>query len=115
MTPVALPKPKLPEWMRDQIRLRQCSIRKEIQYLQWVKRFILFHDKRHPVDMWAVGVISQSQLSEIFWYDLFLAVTGFRKHLIIKQSAFCMNVRRFFQFRHILHRIINDFQQIHAF
>ena len=51
MTPVAPPKPKLPEWMRDQIRLRQCSIRKEMQYLQWVKRFILFHDKRHPVDM----------------------------------------------------------------
>jgi hypothetical protein len=22
-----------------------------MQYLQWVKRFILFYDKRHPVDM----------------------------------------------------------------
>jgi hypothetical protein len=65
--------------------------------------------------MEVVGVISQGQLSEIFRYAPFLAVTGFRKHLILKQSAFCINVRRIFQFRHILHRIINYFQQIHAF
>ena len=56
MKPIEPPKPKLPEWMQDQIRLRQCSIRKEMQYLQWVKRFILFHDKRHPVDMGAAEV-----------------------------------------------------------
>lgn len=27
-----------------------------MQYLQWVKRFILFHEKRHPVDMGAAEV-----------------------------------------------------------
>ena len=86
-----------------------------MQYLQWVKRFILFYDKRHPVDMGTVGVISQGQMSEFFRYDPFLAVTSFRKHLILKQSAFSINVRTFFKLRHILHRIINYFQQIPAF
>ncbi|VAX11499.1 Integron integrase IntIPac [hydrothermal vent metagenome] len=34
--------------MRDLIRRKHYSIRTEIAYLQWVKRFILFHKKRHP-------------------------------------------------------------------
>lgn len=43
--------PKLLEQVRDRIRVKHYSIRTETQYLQWIKRFILFHDKRHPRDM----------------------------------------------------------------
>ena len=43
--------PKLLEQVRDRIRVKHYSIRTETQYIQWVKRFILFHDKRHPRDM----------------------------------------------------------------
>jgi integron integrase len=35
----------------DAIRVRHFSIRTEEAYVQWVKRFILFHGKRHPVEM----------------------------------------------------------------
>lgn len=45
------PAPKLLEQVRDRIRVKHYSIRTETQYLQWIKRFILFHDKRHPRDM----------------------------------------------------------------
>ncbi|MHB1332064.1 MAG: integron integrase [Sulfuriferula sp.] len=45
------PAPKLLEQVRDRIRAKHYSIRTETQYLQWIKRFILFHDKRHPRDM----------------------------------------------------------------
>jgi integron integrase len=51
--PVPTPaiKPKLLDQVRDAIRLRHYSIRTEQIYIDWIKRFILFHNKRHPADM----------------------------------------------------------------
>ncbi len=43
--------PKLLDRTRDRLRLKHYSIRTEEAYLQWIKRFILFHDKRHPSEM----------------------------------------------------------------
>jgi len=42
--------------MRAMIRARHYSLRTEETYLGWVKRFILFHGKRHPRDMGAQEV-----------------------------------------------------------
>ncbi len=46
-----LQKPKLLDRLRDAIRIRHYSIRTEQAYLQWVRRFIFFHKKRHPDEM----------------------------------------------------------------
>ena len=43
--------PKLLEQARAVIRARHYSLRTEETYLGWMKRFILFHGKRHPRDM----------------------------------------------------------------
>jgi integron integrase len=43
--------PKLLDQLRDRIRLKHYSLRTEQAYLQWVKRYILFHGKRHPKSM----------------------------------------------------------------
>ncbi len=48
--------PKLLDQVRDKIRVKHYSIRTETQYLQWIKRFILFQGKRHPKDMGAAEV-----------------------------------------------------------
>jgi len=48
--------PKLLHRMRDHLRTRHYSIRTEAAYLDWARRFILFHDKRHPADMGAAEV-----------------------------------------------------------
>ena len=45
--------PRLLNQVRDKIRLKHYSIRTEQAYTDWVKRFILFHKKRHPADMGA--------------------------------------------------------------
>lgn len=37
--------------VRDAIRVRQYSDRTEQTYLAWIRRFILFHGKRHPQSM----------------------------------------------------------------
>lgn len=48
--------PKLLDRVRDKIRLKHYSIRTEKTYLDWIKRFILFHRKRHPAEMGAAEV-----------------------------------------------------------
>ncbi len=45
--------PRLLEQLRGRIRLKHYSIRTEDAYVDWVRRFILFHGKRHPADMGA--------------------------------------------------------------
>jgi integron integrase len=45
------PKPKLLDQCRESLRMRHYSIRTERAYLGWIKRYILFHHKRHPADM----------------------------------------------------------------
>src|SRR5215472_4478031 len=40
--------PRLLACVRDKIRLKHYSIRTEQAYVEWIKRFILFHGKRHP-------------------------------------------------------------------
>jgi integron integrase len=42
---------KLLDQVRDAIRLKHYSIRTEESYVDWIKRYILFHKKRHPKDM----------------------------------------------------------------
>ena len=37
----------------DRARFKHYSIRTERAYLQWIRRFILFHGKRHPTTMGA--------------------------------------------------------------
>src|SRR5437868_539006 len=44
-------KPKLLEQVRDVIRRKHYSIRTEHAYLDWIKRFIIYHNKRHPAEM----------------------------------------------------------------
>jgi hypothetical protein len=41
-------RPRLLDQVREVIRMKRYSIRTEEAYVQWIKRFILFHDKRHP-------------------------------------------------------------------
>ena len=48
--------PKLLDQVRDRIRVKHYSIRTETQYVQWIKRFILFHGKRHPSELGAAEV-----------------------------------------------------------
>jgi len=44
-------KPKLLDQVRQAIRTRHYSYMTEKAYVGWTKRFIFFHNKRHPADM----------------------------------------------------------------
>ena len=50
-TPEVKPAPKLFPSIVERLRVKHYSKRTEEAYIQWIKRFILHHDKRHPRDM----------------------------------------------------------------
>jgi integron integrase len=54
--PASAAKPRLLDQVREACRVPHFSLRTEDAYAQWVKRFILFHDKRHPREMGAVEI-----------------------------------------------------------
>ena len=49
--PAVAQPPKLLDRLRDHLRTRHYSIRTETAYVDWARRFILFHGKRHPQEM----------------------------------------------------------------
>ena len=49
---------KLLDRVRDAIRLKHYSIRTEGSYVSWIRRYILFHGKRHPNEMGAPEAVS---------------------------------------------------------
>lgn len=59
--------PRLLVRVRDKIRLKHYSIRTEQAYTDWIRRFILFHEKRHPAELGA---------SEVEQFLTHLAVKG---------------------------------------
>lgn len=52
----SLPEPRLLDAVRDRCRVKHYSVRTEKAYSGWIRRFIIFHDKRHPRTMGAAEV-----------------------------------------------------------
>jgi len=49
-------KPRLLDQVRQRCRVKHYSIRTEHSYVDWIRRFILFHSKRHPSELGAPEV-----------------------------------------------------------
>ena len=45
------PPRKLLDQLRETLRIKHYSLRTEEAYADWTRRFILFHNKRHPQEM----------------------------------------------------------------
>src|SRR6266478_5524416 len=56
--PGGAPKPRLLDRVRETVRARHYSRRTEKAYVHWIRRYIFFHGKRHPVEMGAAEVTS---------------------------------------------------------
>jgi len=88
-------KPRLLEQLRQALRSRHYSRRTEQTYCQWVKRFIYFHNLRHPVEM------AEPEIN------------AFLTHLAVKErvSASTQNQALsalLFLYRHVLNRKIGN-------
>jgi hypothetical protein len=51
--PTGVPKPRLLDRVRAAGRARHYSRRTEKAYVAWIRRYIFFHDTRHPAEMGA--------------------------------------------------------------
>ena len=60
---------KLLEQVRDKIRLKHYSIRTEGSYINWIRRYIYFHNMKHPKYM------AESEIE------------AFLNHLAVKRSV----------------------------
>src|SRR5215510_8573652 len=56
VTTMQQPPKKLLDHVRDAIRLKHYSLHTEQAYVTWIKRYIFFHNKRHPKDMGAAEI-----------------------------------------------------------
>ncbi len=51
LVPVSQPKPRILDQVRSTMQSHRYSRRTQAAYVGWIKRFIFYHDKRHPLDM----------------------------------------------------------------
>lgn len=86
---------KLLDQLRDLIRTKHLSIRTEKTYVQWAKRFILYHNKTHPVRMGA---------EQINQYLTFLAV---KKRVAASTQNQALNAI-VFMYKHLLGQNTTD-------
>ncbi len=86
-------KKKLLDVVRDKIRFKHYSISTERIYLYWLKYFILFHDKKHPIEMGKAWIedfltylavekkllppITQISLVDIFQFYFYFKISPF--------------------------------------
>jgi integron integrase len=97
-TAIANP-PKLLDQVRIEIRLRHLSYRTEQAYVHWIRRFILFHGKRHPREMGAVEV------------------SAFLTHLAVERTVSASTQNQalnaiVFLYRHVVKADIGDIENI---
>jgi integron integrase len=95
-----LPKQKkLLEICREQCRLRHLSLATEKQYLGWIKRFILFHNKQHPKDLSEEAIES------------FLSFLAIKRNISPATQNQALNALVFL-YREVLNREMRDFTNI---
>lgn len=92
--------PKLLEVIQNRLRAEHYSIRTELAYLQWIKRFILFHHKQHPQQMTGVPEIEQ-----------FLIYLATQQHVTASTQNQALSALLFL-FKKILGRPTSDFEQV---
>ena len=92
-------KPKLLDQVRDAMRLRHMSYRTEEAYVNWIRRFIYFHNRRHPKDMGADDIRA------------FLAPLAVHRHVAASTQNVALNALLFL-YRHVLRQ---EFPEIGEF
>jgi hypothetical protein len=92
-------KPKLLDQLREALRSRHYSRRTEQTYCHWVKRFIYFHNVRHPCEM------AEPEIN------------AFLTHLAVKEKVSASTQNQalsalLFLYRHVIGRGIGDLGEV---
>lgn len=92
------PKPaekKLLEQVRDAIRAKHYSLRTETTYIEWIRRYILFHGKRHPREMgvpevqeFIINLATQGNVSASTQNQALSAISFLYRHVLHTELEF---------------------------
>ena len=85
--------PKLLDQLRNAIRLKHYPLSTETAYVSWARRYILFHNKRHPNEMGARHI--QAFLTDLAVVRHVAAST--QNQAIIKLSAVSIQLSALFE------------------
>ena len=92
---------KLLDQVRDIIRLKQYSIRTEQAYVSWIKRYIIFHKKRHPREMgkpeieeFLTNLAVNLRVSSSTQNQAFNALLFLYRHVLNQDLPACINATR---------------------
>ncbi|MCI0695943.1 phage integrase N-terminal SAM-like domain-containing protein [candidate division KSB1 bacterium] len=85
--------PKLLDQVRNVLRTKHYSMRTEESYIDWIRRYILFHNKRHPAEM------GEKEISE------FLTHLAVEEHVAASTQNQALSAILFL-YRHVLKREI---------
>ncbi len=91
--------PRLLDLVRNEIRLRHYSLRTEKAYIDWITRFIIFHNKRHPKDLGADHV------------SAYLTYLATRKNVAASTQNQALNALVFL-YKHVLNIELDELDQI---
>ncbi len=89
------PKARLFDQVREVLRLKHYSLRTEETYVGWIKRFIFFHQKRHPREMGEAEIVA------------FLSDLAMRLHVSASTQNQAFNAL-LFVYREVLHLELGD-------
>ncbi len=95
------PKKKLLEQVSDAIRVKHYSHRTEQTYVEWIRRYILFHHKRHPKDMGVEEIqvfishlATERHLSASSQNQALSAILFLYRHILQKEIEFPTDIIR---------------------
>lgn len=87
-----MPGIKLLDQVREQLRLKHYSYRTEETYIHWMKRYILFHNKRHPLEMgdteiraFLIHLAEKEQVAASTQNQAFSAILFLYRHVLHKE------------------------------
>ena len=84
--------PKLLDRVRDAVRTRHYSPRTEDAYAHWIRRYIVFHRKRHPSELGAADI------------STFLTWLAVERHVSASTQNQALSALLFLYYLHVLNR-----------
>ena len=106
LPPPANPSPankdkKLLDQLRDAIRAKHYSYRTEQTYLDWCKRYILYHQKRHPAEMgvpeiqeYITYLATDQQVAASTQNQALSAILFLYRHVLLREIEFPTDILR---------------------
>ncbi|MBV6421455.1 MAG: Tyrosine recombinase XerC [Ignavibacteriaceae bacterium] len=103
-----MPEPKLLDKVRTELRSKHYSRKTEVAYTNWIKRFVLFHNKRHPKDMGAEEIkafvdnlVTNHHVSSATQNQALQGILFLYKNILTKDVGWIENIKRSSRVKHL--------------